>query len=428
MPLKESSLWQETATISTTDPARPLPERVDVAVVGGGYTGLSAARTLAQRGARVAVLEAQTFGWGASSRNGGMVLTGLKLPVGTLMARYGRETARRLFAASLASIDCVERIVHEEGIDCDFARCGHVELACKPAHFTAFARDAEVLAREFNHHVRVIPRSELGSEIGSPRYYGGLVDAVSAGLNPARYVAGLLRAAKKAGAEMFDHAPVEQFVRESGTFRVSTPRGLLRAHELFIATNGYTGTIAPALQKRVIPVGSYAIATEPLPEALTRELIPQNRMLFDSKNFLYYFRLTPDRRLLFGGRASFLPDSTRTVRASARILRRGMVEVYPQLRDAAVEHAWGGTLGFTFDMLPHAGRLHGVAFALGYGGHGVAMATYLGARVAAALAGEAVENPFAELPFPGAPFGLYHGTPWFLPLAGLWYRLLDWLT
>lgn len=427
MRLKESSYWATTATIPTTDPSRRLPERVDVAVVGGGYTGLSAARTLAQRGAKVAVLEARTFGWGASSRNGGMVLTGLKLPVGTLIRKYGRETARKLFAESLASIDFVEQLVCEEEIECDFARCGHVELASKPAHFEAFAHDAEVLAREFDHPVRVIPRTELGSEIGSKRYFGGLVDEVSAGLNPARYVAGLVGAAQRSGAELFDQAPVAQIAREPGGFRVSTPRGTLQAREVFIATNGYTGTFAPALQKRVIPIGSYTIATEPLPEALAQELVPRNRMLFDSKNFLYYFRLTPDRRMLFGGRGSFLPDSTTTVRESAEILRRGMVAVYPQLRDARVEYAWGGTLGFTFDILPHAGRLDGLFFALGYGGHGVAMATYLGARVAATIAGEKVDSPFADLPFPGAPFGLYNGTPWFLPLVGLWYKFLDWI-
>lgn len=427
MPIKETALWLDTVTVPTIDPALPLPERVDVAVVGGGYTGLSAARTLARRGAKVAVLEARTFGWGASSRNGGMVLTGLKLPAGTLVARYGREMARRLFAASLASIDYVEQLVCEEGIDCDFSRCGHVELACKPAHFTSFAHDAEVLAREFDHPVRLIPRSELGSEIGSNRYFGGLVDEVSAGLNPGRYVAGLVRAAQQAGAGLFDQAPVEQVARESDGFRVTTGRGTLRAREVFIATNGYTGKFAPALQKRVVPIGSYTIATEPLPEPLAHELIPRNRMLFDSKNFLYYFRLTPDRRMLFGGRASFLPDSTTTVRKSAEILRRGMVAVYPQLRDAKVEYAWGGTLGFTFDILPHAGCLDGLHFALGYGGHGVAMATYLGARVAAAIASDKDDNPFAELPFPGAPLGLYNGTPWFLPLAGLWYKFLDWI-
>lgn len=428
MSLQERSLWMEGVTIPTGDPSRPLPERVDVAVVGGGYTGLAAARTLALRGATVALLEARTLGWGASSRNGGMVLTGLKLPPGALIRKFGRERARRLFAASLASIDCVEEIVRTEGIECDFVRCGHLELAYKPAHFDAFVHDADFLDREFGHRLRVIPKNELQGEIGSTAYHGGLVDEASAGLNPARYVAGLGRAAERAGALLYDQTPVERLERDSRGFRLATPRGVLLAREVFIATNGYSGPLVPAIQKRVIPIGSYIIATEPLPESLAREVSPTGRMMFDSKNFLYYFRLTPDRRMLFGGRAGFVPATPRTVRESAEILRRGMLTVFPQLREVAVEFAWGGTLGFTFDMLPHAGQIDGLYFALGYGGHGVAMATYLGVKIAELMAGGPDENPFAGLPFPTAPLGLYNGRPWFLPFAGMWYRFLDWIS
>ena len=188
---------------------------MDVAVIGAGFTGLSAARTLAKRGAKVAVLESETIGWGASSRNGGMVLTGMKLGVNKLISMYGRDLTRRMYAASLATIDCVEQIVREEAIDCDFSRCGHLEVACKQKHFDDYARQAEVIAREFNHQLRVVQRNELSAEIGSNIYYGGMVDEVSAGLNPARYVAGLGRAAMKAGAEIFEHTRVEGMQRES---------------------------------------------------------------------------------------------------------------------------------------------------------------------------------------------------------------------
>lgn len=426
--MKETSFWMDTVTIPATDGTRRLPEKVDVAVVGGGYTGLAAALRLAKRGAKVAVLEAHTIGWGASSRNGGMVLTGLKLPLTKVVARYGREVARKMFAASLASIDCVEQIVKEEGIDCDFSRCGHLDVAYKPAHFDQFPRHAEWLAREFNHTLRVIPKSELRNEIGSDLYHGGLVDEYSAGVNPARYVAGLARAAGQAGVELRDRTPVEQVVREADGFRVSTPRGALRAREVFVATNGYTGRPTPALQKRIIPIGSYIIVTEPLPEDLARDVSPRNRMMSDTKNYLYYFRLTPDRRMLFGGRASFVPATTTTVPQSAETLRRGMLSVYPQLRDAKVEYAWGGTLGFTFDMAPHAGKMDGMHYAMGYAGHGVAMATYLGTKMAEIILGGPDDNPFAGLRFPTAPLGLYNGNPWFLPLAGVWYKLLDWVS
>ena len=214
MPLQEHNYWLTTAAFPEIE-VRPLPDRVDVAVIGAGFTGLSAARTLAKRGAKVAVLESETIGWGASSRNGGMVLTGMKLGVNQLISMYGRELTRRMYAASIASIDCVEQIVREEAIDCDFSRCGHLEVACKQKHFDDYARQAEVIAREFNHQLRVVRKNELSAEIGSNIYYGGMVDEASAGLNPARYVAGLGRAAMKAGAEIFEHTRVESVQRES---------------------------------------------------------------------------------------------------------------------------------------------------------------------------------------------------------------------
>jgi glycine/D-amino acid oxidase-like deaminating enzyme len=405
---------------------------VDVAVIGGGFTGLSAARTLARRGAKVAVLEGETIGWGASSRNGGMVLTGMKLGVNQLISMYGRELTRRMYAVSLDTIDCVEQIVREEAIDCDFSRGGHLEVACKQKHFDDYARQAEVIAREFNHHLRVVQKTELNSEIGSSIYYGGMVDEVSAGLNPARYVAGLASAAMKAGADVFEHTRVQRIGRsahqgEQG-WSITTSRGSLWARDVFVGTSGYTGMATPALQKKLIPVGSFIITTEVLPEALAHELSPRNRMIYDSKNFLYYYRLTPDRRMLFGGRAAFFSENDQTIRRSAEILRRGMIDVYPQLRDAKVEYVWGGTLDFAFDIMPHAGQIDGMYYAVGYAGHGVAMATYQGQKMAELITGGKPENPFVGIPFPGAPLGLYNGKPWFLPFAGMWYKFLDWVS
>jgi glycine/D-amino acid oxidase-like deaminating enzyme len=432
MAILEQNYWSTTVGMSRPEPAHPLPEGVDVVVIGAGFTGLSAARTLAQRGARVAVLEAETIGWGASSRNGGMVLTGMKLGVNKLISTYGRERTRRMYAASLASIDCVERIIRQEKIDCDFFRCGHLEVACKQKHFDDYARQAEVIGREFSHELRVVPRNDLSLEIGSKIYYGGMVDEVSAGLNPARYVAGLGAAAIRAGAQVFEHTGVQEIKRESRNgdagWQIATARGKLWAQEVFVGTSGYTGGATPGLRKKIIPIGSFIITTEVLPEALARELSPRNRMMYDSKNYLYYYRLTPDRRMLFGGRAAFFPEDEQTVRRSAEILRRGMVQVYPQLSDARVEHAWGGTLDFAFDIMPHAGQMDGMYYALGYAGHGVAMATYQGQKIAEMMAGDKPENPFVGIPFPGAPFGLYNGKPWFLPFAGAWYKFLDWVS
>jgi len=431
MASQEQNYWLTTAEFPKAE-ARPLPDRVDVAIIGAGFTGLSAARTLARRGAKVAVLEAETIGWGASSRNGGMVLTGMKLGVNQLISRYGRDLTRRMYAASLQSIDCVEQIILEEGIACDFVRCGHLEVAFKQKHFDDYARQAEVIAREFNHQIRVVRKIDLGAEIGSEIYYGGMVDEVSAGLNPARYVAGLACACIKGGAEIYERTRAETLQREShqgdAGWKILTSRGPMWARDVFIGTSGYTSRTTPALQRKLIPIGSFIITTEVLPEALAHELSPRNRMIYDSKNYLYYYRLTPDRRMLFGGRAAFFPETDQTIRRSAEILRRGMIDVYPQLRHAKVDYVWGGTLDFAFDIMPHAGQIDGMYFAVGYAGHGVAMATYQGQRIAELIAGDRPENPFVGIPFPGAPLEMYSGKPWFLPFAGAWYKFLDWVS
>jgi glycine/D-amino acid oxidase-like deaminating enzyme len=432
MNIRETNYWLETVSEPAQGTTDPLPESVDVAVVGAGFCGLSAARVLARRGVRVAVLEAETLGWGASCRNGGMVLTGMKLPVLTLIARYGREAVQRMYAASLDGIDLVEQIVKEEGIDCAFSRCGHLEVACKQSHFSAFAESAERIQREFNHELRILPKGKLREEIGSDIYYGGMVDETSAGLNPAQFVTGLAKAAQRAGASLYDRTRVADVKLEVSNgnrrLRVRTSRGSLLARQVLLASGAYTTSATPALRKKVIPIGSYIIATEVLSADLARELSPRNRMIYDSRHFLYYYRLTPDNRMLFGGRAAFFPESQDTVRESAELLRRGMIGVYPQLRDTKVEFVWGGTLDFTFDVMPHCGKSDGMYFALGFAGHGVAAATWMGAKLAGVICGDPDDIPFSAISFPGAPIGLRSGNTWALPLAGMYYRVLDWLT
>ncbi len=428
---QELNYWLTTIQMPAPQ-AQPLPATADVAVVGAGFTGLSAALTLAKRGAKVVVLESETIGWGASSRNGGMVLTGLKLGVNKLISMYGRELTQRMYAASIETISAVERIVNEENIACDFARTGHLEVACKQAHFDDYARQVEVIAREFDHRLRVVPRHQLRSEIGSDIYYGGMVDEISVGVNPAKYVAGLASAAIRSGAQICERTRLQNIQRElregAPGFKLNTSRGAFWARNVFVGTSGYTGAATPALRKKIIPIGSFIIATEVLPETLARELSPRNRQIYDSKNYLYYYRLTPDNRMLFGGRAAFFPETGQTIRKSAEILRLGMIEVYPQLKNTKVEFVWGGTLDFCFDMMPHAGQVDGIYFAVGYAGHGVAMATYQGHKMAQWIAEGKTDNPFAEIPFPGAPLGLYNGQPWFLPFAGAYYKVLDWVS
>jgi glycine/D-amino acid oxidase-like deaminating enzyme len=433
--MNQHNYWLTTAQLpADTNTITPFPEKVDVAVIGAGYTGLSAAYTLAKQGVNVAVLEAESIGWGASSRNGGMALTGLKLPMQTVIKRYGRGLAKQLFQCSLDSVSLVEQIVQEENIDCGFARSGHLLVANKPQHYDALKGEVEFMAREFNHDVSLVPPRALQDEIGSVAYHGGLVDEVSGGLNPAQYVAGLAHAAEKAGARIHSRARVRRIGRASSPlsmrgkrFLLETERGSVSAESVLVATAGYTGNVARKLQRKVIPIGSFIIATERLPEKLARELSPKNRMIFDFKHYLNYFRLW-DNRMIFGGRAAFFPETENTIKRSAEILGREMVQVYPQLKNVKVEYVWGGTLDFAFDMMTHVGREDGIFYSLGYAGHGVAMGTYLGRTVAEAMIKDTIEeHPFAQFKFPGAPLGLYNGFPWFLPFAGAWHKFLDWI-
>jgi glycine/D-amino acid oxidase-like deaminating enzyme len=398
---------------------------VDVAVIGGGYTGLSAARSLARGGASVVVLEARTLGFGASSRNGGQVLTGLKPGAWELLRRFGRERAREMHGASLLAIDYVEKLVAEEAIDCAFARRGHLDAACKPSHFEGFRREQEVLARHFDHAVRLVPRAEQREEVGTDYYHGLLLDERSASVDPARYVRGLAASAARAGAELREGTPVLSVEALRPGFRVLTAGGPISARDVLVATNGYTDAALPALRRRVVPLGSYIIATRPLASEVARALLPRRRVAFDSKHFLYYFRLSEDDRLLFGGRARFTPATERSTRRAAELLRRGMIEVFPELRDVPLEYAWSGNVCFSPGLLPRAGRLDGLHHSLAYAGHGVAMATFLGDVMADVLLGRPDRNPFRDLPFPALP--LYRGRPWFLPIVGAFFKVLDWI-
>jgi glycine/D-amino acid oxidase-like deaminating enzyme len=414
----ERCLWDETARVPTWA-SGTLPARADVVIVGGGYTGLAAARALARRATEVAVLEQHTIGWGASSRNGGFVLPGFKVDVELLARSLGLAEARRLFALSLEAVRRLESVIDAEAIDCAYARVGTVALAARPGHLRGLERSRRFLHEALAHQTELLGPAEVRDEIGSGRYHGGLLDRCAGSVQPAALVWGLASAAARAGARLVERAPVVHIHRHGRGFAVVTTAGTVEAREVLVATNGYTGVAVPALRRRVVPVGSYLIATAPLAPAAARRLIPRGRVLSDTKNLLYYFRLSPDHRLVFGGRAAFTPTA---VAESARILARGMVEVFPELAGTRVDYAWGGQVAFALDQMPHAGRLDGLHYALGYGGHGVAMATWLGERMGEAMAG-AAEIPRLTAPFRPVPF--YTGTPWFLPLVGAYYRVRD---
>ena len=420
--MKTTPFWQDDFPRPENLPVAPeLSESVDVAIVGGGYTGLSAARTLAKSGASVAVLERETIGWGASSRNGGITGCGLKAGAQTIFKRYGEKYGYEFWQASLDAIDLIKELVTEEGVDCDFHQDGELCVAYKPSHFEKFKFDIEWNTEVLGHELHLIPPSELKNNIGSPAYYGGLLDDHGAGLHPAKLVYGVADVAAKYGAQLCEHAAVMKLEKTDDGFIVHTSRGRLKAREVIAATNGYTENLVPGLKSRVMPVGSYSIVTEPLSVELQKEISPKNHMLWDSKWFLNYFRVTPDGRLLWGGRNNL--STTLDVNESARILQDEMVRAFPQLKGVPVTHTWTGQLGITFDLMPHIGRVKGIHYSFGYGGHGLHTALYLGREVAQLLTGEKTTSPFAEIKH--QTYFFYRNEPWFLPMAVQYYRVRD---
>ena len=418
----ERCLWDEGAG-PPSGPGAQLPDCTDVAIVGGGYTGLSAARVLARHGATVTVLERHRVGWGASGRNGGFVLPGYQPEAECLTRRYGVARARALFAASTEAIGFLERLVAEESIDCEFRRGGAVTLAAKPGHLRDLERSRLTMRESFGHDTALLGPAELREEIGSASYHGGLLDPSAGALHPRRYCMGLAAAAARAGAVIVEGVEALGATRSGGRTTVATSRGPLKAAGVLVATNGYSGPAFPELRRRVVPVGSYVVASARLDPSLAGRLMPRRRVMSDTLHLLHYFRLSEDGRLVFGGRASFTPTG---VERSARILARAMRRVFPSLADVPIEYAWAGNVCFTRDRMPHAGRLEGVHHALGYAGHGVALATWLGARMGDALAGR---SPVPELTRDGLrTIPLFRGTPWFLPAVGGYYRMKDWLS
>ena len=415
---EERPYWWDAAPPSRP-PAGTLPTQADVVVIGAGYTGLMAAARLAWRGRSVAVLERHELGWGASSRNGGMVHPGFKAGADTLIEREG-ERGARLYQHSIEAFNLVEKTVAEHHMDCDYVRSGHLSLAYRPSHMDHLEAEGRLLRERFHLKTRILGREELAAEIGSPAYQGALLVEQSGGLHPAKYVAALARLAQDRGAHLYAGVEATRIEpRRRGGFLVTVDGGRIEARDVLLATNGYTEQLLPQVRRRIIPIGSYIIATERLDDELARKTIAKRRMLFDTKNFLYYWRLSPDNRVLFGGRASFAPTSV----AKARDwLYNGMVTVHPHLYGLKVERAWGGQLGFTFDRMPHIGRVKGITYAMGYSGTGVAMSTYFGQLAADWIAGGTLPEEW-ERPFPTVP--LYRERPWFLRPAGWYYGLRD---
>ena len=412
--------WHATMPALADRSGRSLPDSADAVVIGGGYTGVAAARKLALQGARVVLLEANTLGWGASSRNGGICHPGFKWDPQTLARKYGRELAHALYAETVQATDLLAGTVRDQGIDAELRYNGYLVLAWARAHAEEFPAEVAALA-DVGTASRVISRDQLASEIGTSVYHGGIAIDAGGVIHPAKWFVALAGLAERAGAELHEGVRATSIRRQGdGRFVVETKRGAILARDVLVATNGYTDGAAPTLRRRIIPIGSYIIATEPLSEALARELSPTGRAYFDTRNFMSYWHVTADRRMLFGGRVSFFPTS---VDRTARLLYQRMVQVHPQLAGTRVEYSWGGKVALTMDRMPHIGRAGGVMYAMGYSGTGVVMSNWLGTRAAEWMAGGA-PPALAKLRFPIVP-APYEGRPWFLPFAGEVFRLQD---
>lgn len=416
-------LWQEQVDLPELPRGRPEP-RVDVAIVGGGYAGLAAGRVLAAAGRSVAVFEKERLGWGAHSRNGGMAIPELKAGPAALQRTYG-DLGVRMHHEVNEAFDHLESLIADEGIACGYERTGQLYLAHSPRlvpHLQALAAEH---ADGFGEPVRFVPRDQLGEEIGSTAWHGGVVFDRTGGLQPAQLHAGLVRLALAAGVQIHDRCAARSLEdrgsgRTDGRFLLGTDGGEVRADEVIVTTNAYADGLLPELARRVLPIGSFIVATEPLPADLADEISPRRRMFVNTKNLLFYWRLSPDGRMVFGGRRSL---QHATVADAADYLTRSMREVHPQLRDVAVTHRWGGNVAVTLDRMPHVGKVRGAWYATGCNGSGVALNTWLGHRLGQVLLGDAPPPSFAELKH--RPIPLHALRRLYLPVVGQWFRYQD---
>ncbi len=401
-----------------------LPATADCVVVGAGYAGLNAALTLARAGRSVVVCEAGPPGFGASSRSGGMIGHGHRLSYSNLIALYGAAKAKTLIGEGMASLDYVKQLINSEGIDARLSAVGRLRGAWTQADYDTMGREAELLRRDLGLPVDVVQKSDMHKEIASDSYQGGLVFHSHGGVHPALFQQGLLGVACSAGVEVAGFTPVTRIDRQIDHTLVHTQRGSIKARDVIVATNGYSAGPVLDFARRLVPMPSFLIATEEIGENRVRDLIPNLRMIVETREKHLYYRPSPDgKRIILGGRAALHPIELEEAKVR---LKKELVALFPSLAQTEISHVWTGNIAMTRSDLPGIGKLGGLWYALGCNGSGVALMPYLGHKLALKILGDKEGvTAFDDIPFKAIPF--YDGRPWFLPLMTAWYRGRDWL-
>ncbi len=401
-----------------------LPAKADCVVVGAGYAGLSAALTLARAGRSVVVCEAGPPGFGASSRSGGMIGHGHRLSYSNLIQLYGARKAKALILEGMASLDDVKHLIGSEGIDARLSAVGRLRGAWTLADYETMGREADLLSRDLGLPVDVVQKSDMRKEIATDSYQGGLVFHSHGGVHPALFQQGLLAVARAAGVQIAGFTPVNRIDTKTDHSVVHTTRGSIIARDVIVATNGYSTRPVLEFARRLVPIPSFLIATEEIGENRVRDLIPNLRMIVETRAKHLYYRPSPDgKRIVLGGRAALHPIEPEEAKLR---LRKELVALFPSLDQTAISHVWTGNVAMTRSDLPGIGKLGGLWYALGCNGSGVALMPYLGRKLALKILGDPDgATAFDDIPFKAIPF--YDGRPWFLPLMTAWYRGRDWL-
>ena len=415
--------WWVDAGAPTSPPEVALPGEVDVVVVGAGLTGLSAARTLAMSGRSVLALDASAPGIRASSCNGGMIGGGHQLDIDEIAAKFGSSMVEPLLRETHLDANAfIKALIADEQIDCDLAVTGRFRGLWSKREYDAAGRELDRLKKIVPVEAEMVPRERQHEEVATDIYAGGTVLPLHGGLNPAKYVAGVMEAARSRGAVVQGDTPVLDVSHNGSGFIVETTRRSVRAGNVLVATNGYTPATLGFARRRIVPVPSFLVATEPLGADTVKGLFPNGRMVAESRNRHCYYRPSPDgQRLVFGGRAAMTPVPEGF--ASSQ-LRRLIGSIFPQLGEVTFSHSWNARTGFAFDFTPHVGCYDGIWYAMGYSGSGNSMAPYLGHKAALKILGD----PDGETVFTrsGFPTRWWHrGPPWFLPFADMLFRARD---